>query len=540
LGDSTFRIAAVVESEPDRLSGAFAAGPRVLLTQQQLAATHLLAPGSRASERYLFKLPQPDDQRVARLKSAVEDALPEASVSDYRETNPAITFALDRATNILSLVSLVALVLGALGVAMAMRTHLLERLDSIAIMKTLGAQSGSVLRIYLLQTMMLGLLGGVAGVLLGVGVQLALPLLLGHLLGLTPELHIAGGAVVTGILTGLVITVLFTLPPLLDVRNVKPILILRRNMEASAPGFGRLRERLKAHAAQAAAIVLILAGLAVIAGLLSESRRSGLIFVGALVSVLLVLIATAALLLWLLRRILERTRLSLPPVVRHGLANLYRPGNPSAALLAALGLGVMQVAIVFLLGQAFTHELQLSTRPNLPNVFLVDIADNELAGMQTLLKEQSEVRGTPEFVPVISSRILAVDGVPAAQLKLKNFPQRMLQSITLTWSETEPEGTTVLQGSFWKPGETRPELAIGEKHAEQLGVKLHSHILFAAGGDADHPIDAEVSAMIRSDGQHAYSRAEFILPRAPLDGISEVWYGAVHSDPDSVGQLQRA
>ncbi len=540
LGDGTFRIAAVVDSEPDRLSGAFAAGPRVLLTQQQLAATHLLAAGSRASERYLFKLPKPDDRVVAKLKAAVEDALPEASVSDYRETNPAITFALDRATNILSLVSLVALVLGALGVAMAMRTHLLERLDSIAIMKSLGAQSGSVVRIYLLQTIMLGLLGGLLGVLLGVTVQLALPLLLGRLLGLTPELHISTGAAITGILTGLIITVLFTLPPLLDIRNVRPILMLRRNVDAEpAPGLQRLGQRLRANTAQVVAIAFIFAGLAAIAGLLSESRKSGMIFVAALVSVLLVLIATAALLLWLLRRILERTRMSLPPVVRHGLANLYRPGNPSAALLAALGLGVMQVAIVFFLGQAFTHELKLSTRPNLPNVFLVDIADNELLGMQALLKGQPEVRGTPEFVPVISSRILAVDGVPAAQLKLKNFPQRMLQTITLTWSETEPEGTTVVEGKFWQPGETKAQLAIGERHAERLGVKLHSHIVFAAGGDADRPIDAEVSAIIRSDGQHAYSRAEFILPRAPLDGISEVWYGAVHSDADRVGELQR-
>lgn len=540
LGDSTFRIAAVVESEPDRLSGAFAAGPRVLMSRQQLDATHLLAPGSRASERFLFKLPQPDDKAVAKLKAAVEDALPEASVSDYRETNPAITFALDRATNILSLVSLVALVLGALGVAMAMRTHLLERLDTIAIMKSLGAQSWSVLRIYFLQTVMLGLLGGAAGVLLGVAVQLTLPLLLAKLLGLTPELHIAFGAVLTGIFTGLVITVLFTLPPLLDIRNVRPILILRRNVDAEpAPLLQQWTKRLRANLAQLIAMALIFLGLGLVATVLSESRSSGTIFVVALVSVLVVLIAAAAVLLWVLRRVLARTRLALPPVLRHGLANLYRPGNPSAALLAALGLGVMQVAIVLFLGQAFTQELKLSTRPNLPNVFLVDVADSELQGMLALLKQQPTVKGTPEFLPVIASRILAVDGVPAAKLRLKNFPQRMLQSISLTWSEGLPEGTKVLQGSFWKAGDTRPQVAIGEGHAQRLGVKLHSHILFAPAGDPDHPIDAEVTAIIRSDGQHAYSRAEFILPHAPLKGVSEVWYGAVHSDPNRVGELQR-
>ncbi len=544
VGDATFLIKAVVASEPDRLSGAFAAGPRVLLTQDELAATHLLAPGSRASQRYLFKLPRPDDAAVAKLKAAVEDALPEAQVTDYRETNPAITMALDRSTSILSLVSLVALVLGAVGVAMAMRTHLLERLDSIAIMKSLGAQSSSIVRIYLLQTVLLGLLGGAVGVVLGIGVQLVLPLLLGKLLGLSPQLHIAGGAIAAGLATGLVITVLFTLPPLLDIRNIRPLLILRRNVDQPAENGGewlaRAKAKLRGSLAQVGAVALILIGLTVIATTLSDSKPVGRIFTVGLFGVLLVLLATAALLLAGLRVFLARTRLALPSVLRHGLANLYRPGNPSSALLAALGLGVMQIAIVLFLGQAFTKELKISTNPTLPNVFLIDIASSEIDGVVKLLKTQPTVHGNPEFLPIIASRILSVDGVPAAKLKLKNFPQRMLQSITITWSDDLPAGTKVTEGHYWKAGEARAEVAIGEMHAKRLGVHVGSHIVFAAAGDPDHPVDAEVAAVIRSDGQHAYARAEFILPKAPLAGLPVVWYGAVHNDPDKVGQLQRA
>ncbi len=546
IGDATFTIAAVVASEPDRLSGAFAAGPRVLLTQTQLAATHLLAPGSRASQRFLFKLPQADEKSVAKLKAQLEDVLPEAQITDYRETNPAITLALDRSTSILSLVSLVALVLGAVGVAMAMRTHLLERLDTIAIMKSLGAQSSSVVRIYLLQTVVLGLLGGAAGVVLGIGVQLVLPLLLGRLLGIAPQFHIASSAIGAGLATGLIITVLFTLPPLLDIRNIRPILILRRNVDtADEPGsagawLARLFALLRRNVAQVLAMVLILGGLTLIATTLSDSRLVGRIFAAGLFAVLLVLLATAAALLAAIRFFLARTRLALPSVLRHGLANLYRPGNPSAALLAALGLGVMQIAIVLFLGQAFTRELKISTNPTLPNVFLIDIASSEIDGVIKLLKSQPTVKGEPEFLPVIASRILSVDGVPAAKLKLKNFPQRMLQSITITWSDTLPAGTKVVEGRYWKQGETRAEVALGEMHAKRLGVHLGSHIVFAAAGDPDHPVDAEVTSIIRSDGQHAYARAEFILPSAPLAGLPVVWYGAVHNDPNKVGELQRA
>lgn len=542
LGDAAFRIVALVLSEPDRLSGSFAAGPRILMTQAQLEATHLLAPGSRAGQRYLFKLPTRDDRMVAAMKSQLEAVLPEAQITDYRETNPAVTMALDRATGVLSLVSLVALVLGAVGVAMAMRTHLLQRMDSIAIMKSLGARSSHILRIYLLQTILLGLIGGAVGVVLGVGVQIVLPLLLAKLLGLTPELHIAASAIFAGLATGLITTVLFTMPPLLDIRKVRPILILRRMVEDTsdggsiAKGFAKLRRS----GAQIFAALLIAGGITLIATTLSDSNEVGRVFTAGLASVLLVLVVASTLILAALRRLLRSAGLSLPPVLRHGLANLYRPGNPSAALLAAVGLGVMQIASVFFLSHALINELKLSTVPTLPNVFLIDIATSEINGVRALLHSQPAVHGEPELLPVIASRILSVQGVPAAQLKLQNFPARMLQSISLAWSETLPPGTKVIAGHFWAEGDTSPQVAIGQRMSQRLNAPVGSHIVFAAAGDPDHPIDTVVSAILKSDGQHAFSRAEFILPKAALASVPAVWYGGVHADPQHVGDLQRA
>lgn len=541
LGDAVLRIASVVLSEPDRLSGSFAAGPRILMTQEQLEATHLLAPGSRAGQRFLFKLPVRDDRRVAALKSQIESVLPEAQVTDYRETNPAITMALDRATGVLSLVSLVALVLGAVGVAMAMRTHLLQRLDSIAIMKALGARSSSILRIYLLQTVLLGLLGGVLGVALGVAVQVSLPLLLAKLLGITPELHIAASAILAGLVTGLLTTVLFTMPPLLDIRTVRPILILRRGVDAAeSTGLAGWVAKARKAGAQIVAGLVILCGITLIATTLSDSKEVGRIFTLGLAAVLLVLLLTSFAVLTGLRALLRGTRARLQPVLRHGLANLYRPGNPSSALLAALGLGVMQISSVFFISHALIYELKLSTQPTLPNVFLIDIATAEVEGVRALLASQPSVHGTPELLPVVSSRILRVNGIPASALKLQNFPQRMLQSISLSWTEQLPPGTRVLDGAFWRPGESRPQVAVGQRMAERLHVHVASHIVFAAAGDPDHPIDAEVSAIIRSDGQHAASRAEFLLPKAALINLPTVWYGGVHAEPSLVGELQRA
>jgi putative ABC transport system permease protein len=250
-----------------------------------------------------------------------------------------------------------------------------------------------------------------------------------------------------------------------------------------------------------------------------------------------VLLAASAALLWGLKYFLNRTRPHLPSALRHGLANLYRPGNPSAALLAALGMGVMQIMTVFLVQQAVVSELHIASAPNLPNVFLVDIANTEIDGMRALLKSQPGVTAQPELLAVVSSRIDAIDGVPAADVKLKNFPRRMLRSINLTWADAAPPGTKIVDGEWWQPGETRPVVAIDQQQADRLGVKLGSTIAFAA---QDSEIAATVVALTKSDGQHAYGRAEFTLPQQVLKALPTVWYGGVHVNPAKVAEFQRA
>ncbi len=244
---------------------------------------------------------------MAELKAGLERTLPEAQVIDYRETNPALTQGLDRATSLLSLMSLVALVLGAVGVAMAMRAHLQERMDSIAIMKSLGAGSTEIIKIYLMQTLFLGLMGGLIGVGLGVGVQMAFPVLLRKLVNMDTTLHIQMRTVLTGLLAGVLTTLLFTLPPLLDIRGVRPVLIFRRAVEdADDPFVAGVIRKLRKNVVQIGAAVLILVGLTAIATTLSDSATVGRYFSIGLVSVLGVLLLASAGVLALLRVVLRR------------------------------------------------------------------------------------------------------------------------------------------------------------------------------------------------------------------------------------------
>jgi putative ABC transport system permease protein len=357
-------------------------------------------PATAPPSAYCSSCPQPRPASsppitaVADLKAKLVAALPDAQVTDYRESSPAITNGLDGATSLLSLMSLVALVLGAVGVAMAMRAHLQQRLDTIAIMKSLGAGSSQIIKIYVLQTLFLGILGGLIGVVGGMAVQLAFPFFLAKLINVPPEFHLQLRAVFTGSGRGrpyhaavspchrCSIFAAYVRSSSCDARLRIP------TIPSSTPP-SRSSQRTSRRSSPPA---LILIGLAVVAMTLSDSYQVGKWFSIGLVLVLLILLGASAALLAVLKFFLNRTRLHLPSSLRHGLANLYRPGNPSAALLAALGLGVMQIMTVYLVQKDAVKEMNISAAPNLPNVFLIDIADSEISGVKALLHAQPSVR----------------------------------------------------------------------------------------------------------------------------------------------------
>src|ERR1700723_1382375 len=179
-------------------------------------------------------------------------------------------------------------------------------------------------------------------------------------------------------------------------------------------------------------------------------------------------------------------------------------------------MGVMQIMTVYLVQRAVVSELHISAAPNLPNVFLVDITNSEINGVRTLLKSQHSVTAEPELLPVVSSRIIAIDGVPAEEAKLKNFPRRMLRSISLTWMDSPPPGPKGVEGKGGAADAKSAVVAIGQQQAQRLGVRVGSQITFAA---QDKQMLATVVALTKADGQHAYARAEFFLPQAALAGV---------------------
>ena len=543
LGGHNFRIAARLVQEPDRLTAGAGLGPRVLISRAGLDATGLLAAGSRANERLLLELPttMKSAAQLAAVRKQVEGMLPEAQVMDYREGNPALTEGLDRSTAILSLICLVAMVLGAIGVAMSMHAHLEQRMDVLAILKAIGAGSGDLLRIFLLQTMGLGLAGALLGVAAGVGVMLALPAVFGNLLPVHATLAFPWRSALAGLATGLLTTLLFCLPPLLDVRQVRPILVLRRVVEeAEWRGFADFLRRWGQRKLQIVSAVVILIALTAIAAALSDSAKVGVWFGVALAAVLVVLLVLSAAFLRLLRWLLGLVRLRLPQYLRQGLANLYRPGNQSSAVLAALGTGVMLILAVYLMQSQVLREIQDTASPKLPNIFLVDVTTDEVAGMKTFFKNQPGVQtvdgGQLELIPVISGRFVSLNGVPLEKMKVEHFPRRMLESATFSWADTLPGGDKILQGKWWSDPNAR-EIAIGEGTANRIHVGVGSAVAIEVDG-VEMPL--KVAATFRADEQHLGGRSNFLIPSGLLKDAPAVWYGAARVDPKQVSVVERA
>jgi putative ABC transport system permease protein len=531
LGGKEFRVSAIVEKEPDRMTGSLNVGPRMMMSRDALATTGLVSEGSRAAQRFLFKLP-PTGLPVGEARDEVKRIFPEALVTDFRETHPLITRGLDRSTSFLSLVSLVALIIGALGVAMAMNSHLQQRLDSIAVMKCLGARSGQIIRIYLMQTLALGLAGGVLGIAFGAGVQLAFPILIERYFQVRPEFYFDWPSMLQGLLSGILSTLLFTLPPLLSIRDIKPNAIFRRDMEGSRPGW---REWLKQARAAIASGLVILIGLGVLAGWLTGSKlqdavRLGAWFSGGLFAALLILMAFAWLLLRAIRRLSPLTRGSL----RHGLANLYRPGNQAELVLVSIGIGVMFTLTIYLVQHSLLKEIAESAPPGMPNVFLIDITDPIKDGVTQLVNQQPGVEKGAELIPSVAARITRINGRPIEDFELKGFGRRFLQTRSVTWSEKQPMGTKLLQGLWFPPGASG-QLAVTEDTSKVLNLKPGDILDWTASGK---PIRATVAAIYRQESVRAGATQEFIFDPQTLRGLPVIYFAGLRVNTANVVKLQ--
>jgi putative ABC transport system permease protein len=533
IGGRDFRIAGVLVSEPDRMTGTLNIGPRIMISRDGLDRTGLIAVGSRASERYLFKLPASGTPDVEQVRQRLKRAFPESTIADFRETHPIITRGLNRATTYLSLIGLIALVIGAMGVASAIDGHLRLKLDSIAVMKCIGARSGQVIRIYVWQTLMLGLAGGLLGAVFGVAVAAVFPGMIARYFTVDLASSWSAWPAVQGIAIACMVTLLFTLPPLVGIREIKPAQVFRRDIEGTR----------KTHTGKTACATatLIVLGTAAIAATLTEgdprqALRTGAFFALALAAGLVLLWLAGWLFLRAVRAFLARAGKRLPGAVRHGIANLFRPGSQAQSAVVALGIGVMFTLMVFLIQNALVRQIRGSTPPNMPNVFLLDIPGPDRQAVAGLIGRQPGVKQAPDVAFAVAAHIAAIDGVPMGELAGRGYSRRFLRTRSVTEMASRPPDTDILAGSWWQPGRRDRLVCVNEESAKALGLRVGSEIDWNIWSHASH---TRVACIQRTESVRMAARFEFIFSPGQLAGFPAVYYGSARVRPADVPALQR-
>ncbi len=543
IGGQAFRIVAEVTNEPDRMTGSINVGPRVMISRAGLERTGLLVPGSRASERFLFKIPV--TMQIADVRGELEKVYQPngrarpgngSMIADYTQAHPLIEQGLRQSTTFLSLVSLVALVIGALGVATAIQAHLQQKMDSIAVMKCLGATSGQILRIYLIQTIGLGLAGSAVGITFGSLVQTMFPIFLSGYFHLTSLPRFSPLSALQGLLVGVLTVLLFTIPPLLGIRNIRPAVIFRREMAAPKATF---REWWSRVAASLFSGVLILVFVGLLAAWLSDSAETGRYFAMGIAAGLAVLSAIS----WVLLRGLRLLGRHLPrasgPVLRQGIANLYRPGNHAGAAVIALGVGVMFTVSVWIIQRGVLHDIMRTAPPGLPNVYLLDVTAANRDGVMDILRNQPGVLGVPEMTGSVTARIDSIDGTPVRRGEQRGMGRRYAGNVSLASEGPLPQFTTVVEGQWWDE-KAHPKdalVSVAEAAAKLLNVHVGSKIVWSTPA---RTFESTVAAIHKTQNERLTARIEFFFAPGALDGLPAIYYGGVRMKPDSVGRMQKA
>lgn len=532
LGAVDFVIAGVILKEPDRVTATFGFGPRVMLTRGGLERADLIRVGSRANHIFLFKLAADEQVEPVRAELKAAFARERPRIADFREAQPQVKRILDRMSSFLGLVSMIALLVGGLGVANATRVYIQQKLDAIAIMKCLGATNRRVLGVYLTQMLLLSLAGSALGVALGFGIQLLMPSVVGNFLDLNLEIFLSPEVALQGLTVGLLTSVLFTLLPLSRIADVKPALVFRREMAENQPraGWGaRLREGLL--------YLVIGVGLGLIASWISGSLKWGFWFMGGLTAAVLLLGLASYAAVWLVRQI--RTPRGWI-AARQGLANLHRPGSQAGAVVLALGVGVTLVLAIYLMQRGLLQEVQLSSPAGAPNLFFVGLTRPDAERFDSFLRAHPGVESVPDLTPIIRGRIVRLDGKGRDQLELTQAEERWFNfQFNLTYSEELPTGNDLPQGRWWKASDYtgRKLVSVEQEAANRLKLAIGSVIEFELEGSG--LIQAEVFNIRRALDFRAGGAFNFVFAPGALDDAPVSYLAQARGRPEALSAVQR-
>ena len=468
LGNASFRIMAVLDKEPDRISTGFSLGPRLLVSLKGLPATGLVTPESLVDYTYRIALrgapadPVQAKAAIQAFKDRAQAAFPEAgwNIRDRGDAAPGIKRFVEQLSMFLTLVGLVALGVGGVGAGQAIIAFLERKRADVAILKAVGASGGFVFLVFFLQVMAVALAATIVGAAIGAALPFGVVWYYGAALPVPPTFGIYPVPLLLALAFGLLSAVAFAVPPLSHARAVPPASLFRDVVAPSTPGGQTFYRAISAGATIAVALLTMA---------LAPSPVFALEFLIGAVAVL----ALLRLLAEGLRRGLRALPRMRAPTARLALANLTRPGSATGGIVTALGLGLTLLATVILLNGTINAQVTGALPARAPSFFFVDIQPDETAAFDKTIRGFSSARDYKR-TPMIRGRITALNGVPSAQAKVAADAKWALNGDRgITYAATPPDGTNITEGQWWPANYAGPTLiSLDQAIAKGTGLKI--------------------------------------------------------------------
>lgn len=462
LGQARLTLAAVIVKEPDRAGDFFNIAPRLMVHADDIAATSLIQPGSRVGYRLLIA---GEDKALNVYRKWAETRLARGErIEGVSDARPEIRSALERAGRYLGLAALVSAILAAVAVALASRQFVSRHLDSCAVLRCLGASQAAIFRLYLIQFVILGLAASALGSLIGFGGQAGLAeFMRGRIVNDLPAPSL--WPIAEGLGVGLLLLLAFGLPPLMRLKSVPTLRVLRRELGMpkqlgwASYGLGAL--------AVAGVLVYrageIKLGLYVLAGLL------GVVLAGLLLGGLLL-------------RAIAAMRSRARGVWFYGLANVGRRRASSLTQILGFALGLMALLLLTLVRGDLLASWQSSLPPDAPNRFVINIQPDQLPRLEQFFR--AEKLDSPLLYPMVRGRLVAINerAVNAKDYAEERAQRLVEREFNLSWAELPRLDNRITAGSWWRAFDPSDQFSVEQGIAETLGIKLQDRLTYEIAG----------------------------------------------------------
>jgi putative ABC transport system permease protein len=506
IGELDLTVSAVLTYRPDQSIGFASLAPSVMLNIDDISRSGLIGEGSRVAYALLVA---GDERAVADFNEAIQDQLPESvRVRSQEDSSERAYNAADRAQRFLSLTAVISLLLSAVAVAMSARRFAHRRMDTVALMKSLGATQGFVISVSFVQLILLGVLGIAAGSVIGFAAEEALSRILIDLMQQADLPKTGLRPIFLASTSALILLLGFALPSIIQLRNTPPLRVLRHDVMPPAPShlfvgglaLAAVAALLYRSVGDVRMLVILIGGIIVIGGLLYLVGRGMVALLG-------------------------RARSGVGVAWRYGLANVARRGRDSAVQVVAFGLGITVLLLLTLVRTDLLEGWRQTLDDDAPNHFLINIQPHELDSVASLFEASNIDR--PTFTPMVRARMTTINGESVKDREYPNEDGKWLanREANLSWAASMSPSNELIEGEWWPLDYAGPPLvSIEEESATNAGLKIGDHLNFFVAGKE---VEAEIASTRKVNWDSFQPNFFIVLSPGALDGMPATYISSL-------------